>query len=279
MYADHNENDPPVSIAVMYASQQQVDEYKAQIINDAFYNNILRSSIHGGMMISVLVACYLVYNQLGVRIFDKNNFTPEQQDIKKMLEQQVKIVAALNKISKEFGEILEKMTIDKAGNVVASSGWGSFFTNIMTNIVVSLGIGHILNQLQKYVLYEETIDWFRKERTNLDAVYEEFNGMHPSIENVKRGTFPVTREQADKYLNDVIRLHNALTTEVERLVAYITYKIEKHKISITDTQHDALLGGYLFKRINTIAEQIDEFHQRYQHEQEHQECLLCIAQM
>ena len=267
-------------VVVSFPSQQQVTEHKQQIGNDAFYNSIARNMVHGGMTVSALVACYIVYNQLGIRVFDKNNLTPEQQGITGLQEDVAILTAALSERIKELPEMIKNMTVDEAGKIVSKgSGWGSFFGTMAANILVSSGIGHVIGRVTKYVLYNESILWFKDEKTNLAAIYEEISALHPTIEAVKKGTYKVSRQQSDAYRDEIIRMHNGLVTEVERIVAYMNYSIEKHNIPITDIKHNALLGNYLFKRNTTIATKLHELAARYELEKQQDDRLVCVTQM
>ena len=80
---------------------------------------------------------------------------------------------------------------------------------------------------------------------------------------LKNGSIYITRYQADRYMNSLIHLHNALIAELEMVIGYIQGKVIQMKTHLTQLQGDATVGQYLHKRSSDLAQKLHDLKETY----------------
>jgi hypothetical protein len=254
---------------VAFAQEDQINMNRVQINKEINTNAWVRCAAKGAVGATMFAACCLLFKDI--------TFTTGAH-LKKIQEQTLENKAVLQIVIGKFPDLfkdqdlIEFMTEKK-------EGWGSTILGFATGFVCNTALGFIYSTIKSKVFYDQTIQWFVKDKTMLPRIYEEIKTVKTDIDFLRQGKHIISKIQSDRYVNALIGLHNNIVDQLEQVIAYLQYKVAALNLKLTDTDGNAWIADFLFARINAVAQKMYDAKQLYITQQKEEERVLTICQM
>lgn len=268
---------------VQFPSNISINEYKHQIEKDLYRNNVIRGAIKGGVSIGVaagiLAICYSIYNNY--------KFVNVTQLHGQMTQYLAVVGAVVDDLKKKFPQVSidapemqeQVKKIKDMLEAQAKQGWGEWAWSFGVFIGQSLALSHVHNIMANEVFHDVTVEWFSIHRTALESIYKELSALDLDIAALKSRSMYITQYQADRYANSLIRLSNALITDLESVIGYINMRVEHLNLMASDVHGDHFLGNYLEQRAAALATKMQELSASYQKQTQDDERIATIVSM
>ncbi|MEX0849846.1 MAG: hypothetical protein WD055_06460 [Candidatus Dependentiae bacterium] len=257
------------TVQVAFAQKGHIDMNCAQINKEINTNAWVRCVAKGAVGVTMLAACCLLFKDI--------TFTTGVH-LNKIQEQTLENKAVLQIVISKFPDLfkdknLAEFVTDK------KEGWGSTILGFATGFACNTAFGFIYSTIKSKVFYDQTIQWFVKDKTMLPRIYEEIKTVKTDIDFLKQGKHVISKIQADRYVNMLVGLHNNIVGQLEQVIAYLRYKVTALNLKLTDIQGNVWIADFLFARINAVAQKLYDAEQLYVMQQKEEERVLTICQM
>lgn len=239
-----------IKTEVKYPSQAVIAEHQHAIDEQLKQNDTVRSVLKGGVGIGLLGAAYLVFK-------DYKLVGPDDHIHQQALARQVVAISAYLK------EKFPDMSVDTALKISEAGGsWFDTCKQFVAYEILALGAMYIKDFVFNQIFYDTSIEWFSKEQTTIESIYEELDSLHKDMQELKKGSMYITPYQADRYVNGLIRLHNACIDELEKIIGYVNCrgKLSQKNAALYG---DVRLGVYLYARAYNLAQILDGYKNTY----------------
>ncbi len=251
---------------VRFPSETQIHQHQVKITEDLKKNSLLRLGAKGAMYVGVLGLCYTVFRDYKI--------VSAAQLQEQTAQNAAWVYALITELKKKFPDI----SIPQQTPAI-TTGWGDSMWNFLSFVCQNLALMQVSELVTTKIFHEVSIEWFSKQQTSLESVYEELSALGTDIQALKNGSIYITRYQADRYMNSLIHLHNALVTELEMVIGYIHSKMAQMKGHLIHLHGDAAVGQYLHKRASDLAQKLHDLKENYVLHKNDDERMLTIIHM
>lgn len=267
---------------VVSISKTAIQDHKVQIAQTLQQKELLRKVVSGGVGVGIglglLVACYSMYNNY--RFVDVQELNDQNIHhlafIATVVERLKEKIPGIQDLPNMEAHVAQARELFEAR---ARKGWGEWFLGLGAFIVQGLALNRMQQLVADELFHELSVDWFTTQKTAIESVYKELSALNLDINGLKSGSVYITRYQADRYANSLIRLSNAFMHELEAIIGYINAQAERLHMAAGNAQGDHLLGTYLEQRASAVAQTMHEFSQHYEHHTTNDERVMTIGAM
>ena len=251
---------------VRFPSETQIHQHQVKITDDLKKNSLMRLGLKGAMYAGVFGLFYTVFSEYKI--------VSGAQLQEQTAQNAAWVYALVTKLKEEFPNI-----VIPQHTPAITIGWGDSVWNFLSFVCQSMALTQISELVSTKIFHEVSIEWFRKQQTVLESVDKELSALGDDIQALKNRSIYITRYQADRYVNSLIQLHNALVPELEMVIGYIDTKMAQMKGHLTQLQGDVTVGQYLHKRASDLARKLHELKETYKLHTKDNERILTIIEM
>lgn len=217
---------------VLKISEKKISLYKEELAADLSRNSWIRLATKSAFGVTALAACYTMFK--GFSIVQNSELNALREQAGKNAGR-IEYLAAL---IKEGGVYAIDDDVFERAFSSSTNGWGTFLANTAVSLGCSAAFNFASQKVLSHIFFDPDIQWFMQKETSLPAIYQEIEVLQKEvIKHVKNGTYILTTYQCQKYVDQIIRLHNKFVDATERLGGFFAYKIQTNGLKLFDIQY------------------------------------------